>query len=345
MAKLHVLVVDDTPANLAITEAYLEPLNPEICLTLAQSGQEAITKSQQQSFDIVFMDVEMPGIDGFQAAQRLRDLSNLINTPIIAMTGHDAEHIKKNNLAHNFDGFLGKPFIDRQLIELINHHCLTKFPIKALQNTRHTTTSEYQQLSQNASVLDINGMKQRLNNNTKLMVKVLDSFGDNNRETYTKFYRAITQHNWALAQRIAHTLKGGGANIGATELSTLGSTLEQLCINRVMPSQSQLATLKNTLQQTLEHARTASIKLVEEIKNHQLHQNNNSSSPLLVDELKEVLHLLQTDVGAAQDTLDDIAQHNANNLDIQQMVALFNQFQLDQLRLLIESYLATDKQT
>src|SRR5580700_1459677 len=79
-----VLVVDDAPANLLALEAILDPLGVRI--VRAQSGPEAIARATEEQFALVLLDVQMPGMDGFEVARRLRDMEGGRETPIIFLT-------------------------------------------------------------------------------------------------------------------------------------------------------------------------------------------------------------------------------------------------------------------
>jgi CheY-like chemotaxis protein len=79
-----VLLVDDTPANLVALVAILKPLHVE--LVEARSGAEAIAKVAQESFAVALLDVQMPGMDGFETAARIRVTPGGRGLPIIFLT-------------------------------------------------------------------------------------------------------------------------------------------------------------------------------------------------------------------------------------------------------------------
>lgn len=85
-----ILVVDDVPANIVALEAALEALPCRI--VSAGSGSEALGKLLEQEFAVVFLDVQMPGMDGYETAQWIRSRTRTKHTPIIFVTAHDAGH-------------------------------------------------------------------------------------------------------------------------------------------------------------------------------------------------------------------------------------------------------------
>ena len=328
MSNLRLLFVDDTPSNLHIVEAYLEPLPIE--LHLSEQGQDAIALCTTHHFDAIFMDVEMPGMSGLDAAVIIRKQST---APIIAMTGHSAEHFKQQNLAKNFNGFLGKPFNDTQLIKSINTYCGT-----LLEATTPNTALTHTNSQCAIGPLDMHAVNQRLKNNTQLIHKILASFANNNQNTYQHFCNALNAHDWTTAKRIAHTLKGGGGNIGANSLANIGAELEKLCEHKIHPSAAQLLNLKANIETVIAQCQCL---ITENTPPPSILKNTTDSSPKAIKAAMEaILTNLYSDVGLAQDQLDELEQNNPTNSDITQLVALFNEFKLDDVSANIHHYLA-----
>lgn len=359
MSKLHILVVDDTPSNLAITEAYLEPFTHAFSLVAVTSGKDALILCSKQHFDLIFLDLEMPELDGFNTAEQLR---KHCTTPIIAMSGHTLEHLKQHPLSYYFNGFVGKPFNDHDLLLLIDKHCLSQLaqaapstltpaciPEPNLNSKPKSTLKPKHSVSKQhyhsqPSLLDVAAMLTRLNHNKKLAARLLKSFSQNNLGTYDNFQQAVDAQQWQAAARIAHTLKGGGANLGANALSALGAELETLCTQHTAPAPTQMQALEIVLTNTIARAQKECAQLEYQLQAI-TQACGTHSNPVahdrhaIKDELEVVLQNLHCNVGAAQDKLDDIERNSPNDQDIQQMVALFNQFALDKLSKKIEGYL------
>ena len=106
-AKL--LLVDDRPENLLALEALLEPLGQEI--VLAASGEEALRHLLQEEFAAILLDVQMPGMDGFQTAELIKQRERTRHIPILFLTAisKDAEHVFRGYDAGAVD-YLMKPF-------------------------------------------------------------------------------------------------------------------------------------------------------------------------------------------------------------------------------------------
>lgn len=109
-ASMNILVVDDVETNLALTVRMLTERGHTA--TAVRSGVEAIDAFEQAQFDVVLMDLQMPGLDGFDTTAALRAeevLQGMTRTPIVALTGHTTKQERDRCVAAGMDGFLSKP--------------------------------------------------------------------------------------------------------------------------------------------------------------------------------------------------------------------------------------------
>jgi two-component system, sensor histidine kinase len=119
----HILVVDDSHINRRVALRLLEKLG--IQADTATSGQEAIEKIKKQHFDVVFMDIQMPEMDGLQATEAIRALKLAHQPYIVALTANAFETDRQRSLAAGMNDFLSKPFLFEDLKEkltLFNSH-------------------------------------------------------------------------------------------------------------------------------------------------------------------------------------------------------------------------------
>ncbi|WP_428848138.1 two-component sensor histidine kinase BarA [Shewanella ulleungensis] len=116
--KASVLAVDDNIANLKLIDTLLKEL--VVNVVTVNNGKDAITQAQEHTFDLIFMDIQMPGTDGITATQQIRSASLNRNTPIIAVTAHTIAEEREKILACGMDGFLPKPIDEVSLKGVIN---------------------------------------------------------------------------------------------------------------------------------------------------------------------------------------------------------------------------------
>jgi CheY-like chemotaxis protein len=111
------LVVDDNQTNLAFLQVLLK--NQPIDLLLASTGQEALIRCQQQEFDVILLDIQLPDINGVEVARQLRSLENYQHTPILAFTAHALEHEKAEFIAAGMNDVILKPLQPNKLQQIL----------------------------------------------------------------------------------------------------------------------------------------------------------------------------------------------------------------------------------
>ncbi|MGM0769227.1 MAG: ATP-binding protein [Pseudomonadota bacterium] len=117
----RILAVDDNDANLKLVMTLLNDCRVEA--EGASSGFEAISKARTKPFDLVFMDLQMPGMDGVETTARLRAMdSHTHRTPVIALTAHALADEQERLSRQGFDGYLAKPISSRQLTDTIHEY-------------------------------------------------------------------------------------------------------------------------------------------------------------------------------------------------------------------------------
>ena len=118
---LRILAVDDNEPNLHLLRLYFEDEN--ILLETAQNGKDALKKYKTSSFDVIFMDIEMPVMDGLETTRRIRQFEKkhqLIPVPIIALTAHALEQYRTRCKDAGCTDFIAKPFKKAQLLATLN---------------------------------------------------------------------------------------------------------------------------------------------------------------------------------------------------------------------------------
>ena len=115
-----VLCVDDNPANLLLLETLLTDMGGEV--VAVSSGQQAIEAVKHRAFDMVFMDVQMPGMNGLQTTEAIRQWESANGQPplpVVALTAHALSNEKRSLLQGGLDDYLTKPISERQLAQVV----------------------------------------------------------------------------------------------------------------------------------------------------------------------------------------------------------------------------------
>ena len=115
------LVVDDDLVNRIVTRKHLENLGCQV--DEAVDGKDCLTQYQQNQYDLILMDLQMPEVDGFQATQQIRQLeqsSGLKRVAIVALTASVVGEVWERCQSAGMDGYVGKPFQAEELMEQLN---------------------------------------------------------------------------------------------------------------------------------------------------------------------------------------------------------------------------------
>lgn len=127
IAMRNILVIDDDAETRDTMKLYL---SGAAVVTLAKSGREALMYVQQQRFDVILLDIEMPIMNGFQTLEQLRNLKECINTPVVMLTGKSDKFSVMNSMAMGVDGYLLKPVEKQALLDAVEEVCSKKKQIE-----------------------------------------------------------------------------------------------------------------------------------------------------------------------------------------------------------------------
>jgi CheY-like chemotaxis protein len=111
----RILIVDDSKINLKVAQQILKPYNLNI--VTAESGFEALDLAQNQTFDLILMDIMMPKMNGVETLRRLKEMSGF-DVPVVALTADAIEGTDEKYINAGFNDYLSKP-IDRYLLNKV----------------------------------------------------------------------------------------------------------------------------------------------------------------------------------------------------------------------------------
>jgi two-component system sensor histidine kinase TorS len=115
---LRVLAVEDDPATQIVVQTFLESMCHQV--TIAADGYRAVDLAEQVRPDLVIIDVSLPGMDGLEAARRIRTIAGLGGVPILAMSAHVFKDEVASYLKAGMNGFVGKPLTPEALAEAVD---------------------------------------------------------------------------------------------------------------------------------------------------------------------------------------------------------------------------------
>jgi len=239
-----VLLVDDDRTNLQVASLRLEKMN--INVTQAQSGFEALENFKRYHFDLIFMDCNMPELDGYTTTKMIRDLENEnkveIPTPIVALSANAMEDEDKRCFISGMDDYLTKPIILKDLIAV-----LTKWLLDS--EVKHETVIELPEEDEK-DFIDLRVIRELLGGENYDMERLLlKTFLDDSEVRFVEMEEALKEGDCKKINYLSHTMKGGAGNIGAIIIYDICKAVEKLseCQN-LNPIEVHLKKLSGDLQ-------------------------------------------------------------------------------------------------
>ena len=225
--QARILVCDDNPLNRELLVEMLDSLGHR-CST-ASDGDEALTLLTRESFDLVMLDCQMPGLDGYATARRRRALEDAQGTtpvPIIAVTANAAENDRAACLAAGMDDYLPKPF----MLSDLEHAIARCLGVKGAHGDRSAAYAADE--GADAPLIghsSIDSMEIGEDRRNALKRRVYGMFLDGSEEKFAQMENALDGERYAEVRELAHYLKSSSANLGAASLAEILGGVQGCC--------------------------------------------------------------------------------------------------------------------
>jgi two-component system, sensor histidine kinase and response regulator len=226
----RVLVVEDMSINQLVISELLKAHGVEV--TLASDGLECLRLLEQHAFDLVLMDVQMPGIDGYEATRRLRLRPEGQGLPVIALTAGAMSGDREKCLEAGMNAYLAKPVEPAKLQETLVRWLPAGGQEGAAPAVHPPAASPpgivgEDGLPQGLADLDTQEALARLGGDTQLYARLLARFPTEYGEMAQKLRIALQAQEFAQARFLVHSVKGGAGNLGMPSLYRIAAELEQ----------------------------------------------------------------------------------------------------------------------
>jgi len=221
LAGLRVLLVEDNEINQQVAQGMLERVG--VAVTVAGDGETALALLAVESFDAVLMDIQMPGMDGYETTRRIRETEALHGLPVIAMTAHAMASDRERALAAGMNDHVTKPISPGALYEALMRHARRSVPGMAEQPAPEVGRAAPGGLPE----LDVPAALERLGGDPALYRELLEQFAENYTGQAANICRTIEGGDMAGARQMAHSLRGVAGNLGAVGVSSAAAALER----------------------------------------------------------------------------------------------------------------------
>ncbi|MDF2612387.1 MAG: two component signal transduction system hybrid histidine kinase/response regulator with [Clostridia bacterium] len=249
LPKASVLLVEDNKINQDITKEYLVHVGLDV--SIAENGLEAVEKVKNDTFDLILMDIQMPLLDGYEAAKMIKSMPTLKHLPIIAMTANAMAGDKEKALESGMDDYISKPFDPQILIEKMKFWLNQDIMEKHQGGGAHSTLEI-------PSLNTLEALK-RLSGDERLYLDVLEAFISESSSILKKIKEGIKSEDAELVLNETHKLKGLSGSIGADKVMELSRMIEEAFKgpnrlgNEVKELEDEIIAVNHAIQSVLEH--------------------------------------------------------------------------------------------
>ncbi len=222
--KLRILLAEDNLVNQAVVARMLEKMGH--LLTIACDGREALSRLNAETFDLVFMDVQMPGIDGLAATRKIRERENGTGShvPIVAMTAHAMKGDRERCLQAGMDEYLSKPVSSHGIEAAIAKFFSPPGQIHAISSSPV--------LSSPPVGWDFAQALRRVDGDRALLSELVAIFLEETPKQLANLEKAIETADLEAVERTAHSFKGELGYLGLSDVAEKAGILERMAHDR-----------------------------------------------------------------------------------------------------------------
>ncbi|MEM1136817.1 MAG: response regulator, partial [Bacteroidota bacterium] len=215
-----IIIAEDNNVNITLTETIIKNIYPNATILLASNGREALTLFKLHQPDLIFMDIQMPVMNGYNATKAIKSLEEVHQTPVIALTGGVLKGEVENCLKAGMDDYIPKPITKNKIQSMILKWLQKSKNIKGKSKVVHQEVNNemrynlkelYDKIDQDEAFLNI-------------ILKKTKTYWDNILSTLNV---ALENDDLVEVKQIAHKLKGSSLNLCFNKLASLASKIEK----------------------------------------------------------------------------------------------------------------------
>ena len=215
--NLNILVVDDNEVNLRLAEIILK--KNEYDVTTVCSGEDSVDLAGKNRYDLILMDLHMPGLDGYEATRRIRQITSAGHRPvIIALTANAMPQEIDKIESCGMDDVLIKP-ISEQLVRSIISKWFSHMDNSPSKEVKDTTTA-------NTDIFSFEQAKKLTNGNSELVIELFTMLTGELPQHRKQIQTALDQQDMAELRETTHKINGASRCCGANALRNAASALE-----------------------------------------------------------------------------------------------------------------------
>ena len=242
--SISVLVVEDNQINMFLARTIIQKLLPNAQIHEAVNGLEAVNFCETFMPDIIFMDIQMPKMNGYEATVEIRKIKEAADVTIIALTAANVRGERDKSLAAGMNGFVAKPFVEEDLWQILN-----ELPKLKDQNELNTLTSNNMKF--NDKIIDIEKLREFYMNDNEFIREFLDLAKDSLFKAQNELHEFHINSNLAGIKTTAHRLKGAASSAFLTNITKIAQELEHMEVFKSEEIKSLLIQLDEEIEELI----------------------------------------------------------------------------------------------
>ena len=328
----HVLLVEDNEINQQVARELLEGYGLQV--SLADNGQKAVDAVEQFHYDLVFMDIQMPEMDGYQATRVIRRLPGKSDLPIVAMTAHAMTGDRERCLQVGMNDHIAKPLDPKEL----NHKLemwlqpgdeLMTSVVEGQPDVAGEAEADSVVVESETGFPGIDEEEglARVMGNRKLYDRLLRNFYQEQHTDWQELEDCLERGDWKGARFLTHGLKGAAGSLGAKGLhKTAGAVEAELRNSEQKPSDPLLEVLRDQFTKVMDGLKLVAEEAESSVYSYGEGRVETERLSFLLSHMQTLLH--EGDADAA-DSLPELMQG---------LSGMVRQEQLNELSKRIENY-------
>ncbi len=232
--ECNILLAEDYPTNQKVVMRHLTRAGYSV--DLAENGTQAVEMFQLKHYALILMDVQMPGMNGFEATAQIRHLEEKNrktepgrpDTVIIAMTAHAMEGYGDECIEAGFNDYISKPARKNTLLRMVSDWLFKTSKkqdnIESIKNSNISSEKNYSKVSEKP--INLKKMMEEFQGDKDFIVEVVGDFIDDVSGQVNTIEKALDEKDFEKIRKEAHAVKGGALNISADLLSNTAYELE-----------------------------------------------------------------------------------------------------------------------
>ncbi|MBE7176693.1 MAG: PAS domain S-box protein [Mucilaginibacter polytrichastri] len=217
--ELHILIVEDNPVNMLLAKTIMKRIAPRSHVSEAPNGRVAVRMVAEQRPDIIFMDVQMPEMNGYEATRTIRGLKGTAGIPIIALTAGNIKGEKEKCLEAGMSDFVSKPVIEDTLAMTLKKWFATETGETQAPQVADTNTSRH---------FDRNTILAHVDENEELFQEIVLLTIDQLQQSIDDLEQYIAAVDLKSIRSLGHKIYGTAITSGLHMLSDIANELEYL---------------------------------------------------------------------------------------------------------------------